>query len=201
MGHGEGGEAGAGVGPSPCGRARWGTCLLACGASTRGSGDGTGVAGGGHFHDNMRTITQPQLGRRNGICVAEPLPLTHFVCPAGECGHGWGRRSRPRVQLCQGKLRQAPLGAEGSVRSGCVVPAGPRVQAGPGASCSLPAPSHRAAPALPSGCVPGAVWQLLQAQLAGSVPGGQTSPSLRHLSLPETQIAAGRRQGFSWGAA
>lgn len=65
-----------------------------------------------HCLDNTRTITQPQLGRRNGICVAEPLPLTHFVCPAGEHGHGWARRSRPRAQpalLCQGKLRHTPL--------------------------------------------------------------------------------------------
>lgn len=74
--------------------------------------------------------------------------------------------------------------------------AGPRVQAAPGASRSLLAPSHHAAPVLPSGCMPGTVWQLLQAQLAGLVPGGQTSPSSRHLSLPETQIAAEEEAGL-----
>lgn len=75
------------------------------------------------------------------------------------------------------------------------------VQAGPGASCSLPSPSCRAAPALPSGFLPGSVWQLLQAQLARLVLGGQTSPSSGHLSLPETQIAARRRQSFCWDQA
>lgn len=59
-----------------------------------------------------------------------------------------------------------------------------------------PSPSDRTAPAPPSGSVPGAAWQRLRPQLAGSVPGGPTSPCLHLLSLPEARRAArGGRAG------
>lgn len=64
---GRGDEAEVGVGPSPCGRACWGMCLLGCGASTQGSGDGMGVAGGGIAMTTCTPLHNPSWGSVMGF--------------------------------------------------------------------------------------------------------------------------------------
>jgi len=113
---------------------------------------------------------------RLSLCV-NPL------CPAAERGRGRGCRWR------QGKLRHAPLGwssvrgeqqerLQGAGRAwGFVLAAG-----------SFTPCSSRAA-----------VWVRARRSWQDRCRGGQTSPSSRPLSLPETQTAAGGRLGCSWG--